>query len=171
MIHLKPADKIGYINRGEARRRKGEVERAIADFDQAIAIDPKDSSSWFNRGIAHSDNGDPDPVKEVVVTLRRRRRVTLGFRGRVDHVLGGDHRVSVPGERPRKRSGACYLMRANSSTCPSGTGPSAVSHDCASQRPHRRNVTSRSAIRIRISTSDDFEHLGQRTRTSQHHDR
>ena len=48
--------------------------------------------------------------------------------------------------------------RARSSTCPSGIGPSAVSHVWASHFPHRRNVTSRSATRIRISTMPGFEH-------------
>src|SRR5262245_27380994 len=37
-------------NRGRAFARRGQMDRAIADFNQAVQIDPKNSRGWANRG-------------------------------------------------------------------------------------------------------------------------
>ena len=37
---------------------KGDSARAIADFDQAIRLDPKDSLAFHNRGLAYRSKGD-----------------------------------------------------------------------------------------------------------------
>jgi tetratricopeptide (TPR) repeat protein len=49
---------IAYRNRGVAYRLKKEVERAIADFNEAIQRDPKDARSYYNRGLAKRAKGD-----------------------------------------------------------------------------------------------------------------
>jgi tetratricopeptide (TPR) repeat protein len=36
------------------------TEKAIADFDVALEIDPALTAVWFNRGRAHADKGDVD---------------------------------------------------------------------------------------------------------------
>jgi tetratricopeptide (TPR) repeat protein len=41
------------VNRGSAYRARGELERAIQDYDQAIKLDPNDVEAFFRRGIAH----------------------------------------------------------------------------------------------------------------------
>lgn len=35
-------------------------DRAIADFNEAIRIDPQSAFAYFSRGNAYSDNGDYD---------------------------------------------------------------------------------------------------------------
>jgi lipoprotein NlpI len=57
----KPKGRAGaYFNRGNAWATKGEPDKAIADFDEAIKLDPKNASAYNNRGNAHSDKGETD---------------------------------------------------------------------------------------------------------------
>src|SRR5215510_9047323 len=51
---------IFYRNRGNAWRSKGDNERAIADYDQAIRLDPKNAVAYYNRGNAWWGKGDLD---------------------------------------------------------------------------------------------------------------
>ena len=39
-----------FYNRGLAWRNKGDLDRAVADFDQAIKLDPKYVAALYNRG-------------------------------------------------------------------------------------------------------------------------
>jgi len=43
-----------------ARRDKGDLDRAVADFDQAIRLDPKNTNAYITRGIAWATEGDLD---------------------------------------------------------------------------------------------------------------
>ena len=51
---------LAYGRRGEAYVHKGDFARAIADFDQAIALDPKDADAYYNRGWAYDEKGELD---------------------------------------------------------------------------------------------------------------
>jgi tetratricopeptide (TPR) repeat protein len=51
---------IEHYNRGIAWGAKGDYDRAIADYDQAIRLDPKHTAAYVNRGAAWSDKGDHD---------------------------------------------------------------------------------------------------------------
>lgn len=48
----------GYLNRGIVRNMSGQYSEAIADFDQAIAIDKYMGPAYFHRAIARSKTGD-----------------------------------------------------------------------------------------------------------------
>lgn len=48
------------INRGVAWVGKGDRERALADFDQAIRSTPKSVMAHLNRGIARAEKGEND---------------------------------------------------------------------------------------------------------------
>src|SRR5215813_13465485 len=47
-----------YLERGSGWLKKGEIERAISDFDLAIATDQRLAAAWYNRGLAHYRQGN-----------------------------------------------------------------------------------------------------------------
>ena len=47
-------------NRGNAYRAKGEIDRAIADYDEALRLYPQYFQTYGNRGIAYYTNMDYD---------------------------------------------------------------------------------------------------------------
>jgi len=56
-----------YNNRGWVYKKRafvyavaGELDRAIADFDEAIRLDPKDADTYRNRGLAYNSKGSYD---------------------------------------------------------------------------------------------------------------
>jgi tetratricopeptide (TPR) repeat protein len=57
-------DKLGeplpLTHRGVAYRLKGDIERAIQDYSQAIKLDPKLASAYNNRGVAYDHKGEYD---------------------------------------------------------------------------------------------------------------
>jgi lipoprotein NlpI len=49
-----------YYNRGNAHAAKGDPGAAIADYDEALKLDPKNARALANRGTAHGEKGDAD---------------------------------------------------------------------------------------------------------------
>src|SRR5436190_22500481 len=47
-----------FNDRGIARRAKGDLDGAIADYDRAISLSPAYALAYYNRGIARGDRGD-----------------------------------------------------------------------------------------------------------------
>ncbi|TGV29510.1 tetratricopeptide repeat protein, partial [bacterium M00.F.Ca.ET.168.01.1.1] len=48
----------GYYNRGVSWVFKGDYDKAIADFDTAIGLEPNNGDYYYNRGVAHSYKGE-----------------------------------------------------------------------------------------------------------------
>ena len=40
--------------------KKGDYDRAIADYNKALELDPKDATAYNNRGYAYRQKGDYD---------------------------------------------------------------------------------------------------------------
>jgi len=55
-----PFLELAYNNRGVARKRSGDRAGALADFNQAITLNPSDPSPWLNRADLHFDAGEFD---------------------------------------------------------------------------------------------------------------
>ena len=51
---------IAFTNRGRAYEKKGDHDRAIADYSEAIRLDPKDARAVTSRGVAYDAKGDHD---------------------------------------------------------------------------------------------------------------
>lgn len=51
---------VALYNRGNAYVTKGSYDLAIADFDEALKLDPKNASTLNNRGNARNDKGDAE---------------------------------------------------------------------------------------------------------------
>jgi tetratricopeptide (TPR) repeat protein len=49
-----------YLHRGIANRRKGNLDRAIADFNEAINLNPAFADAYFHRGTAYQAKGEYD---------------------------------------------------------------------------------------------------------------
>src|SRR5262245_6009149 len=46
--------------RGSAHRARGELKRAVEDYDRAVRLNPHDADVFFRRGVAHGMAGDLD---------------------------------------------------------------------------------------------------------------
>ncbi len=49
---------VRYYSRGVEYSKKGDNDRAIADYDQAIVLDSKYAAAFNNRGLAYANKGD-----------------------------------------------------------------------------------------------------------------
>jgi tetratricopeptide (TPR) repeat protein len=56
----KTTSAVDYYNRGNAKKAKGDLDGAIADYNRAIELNPKDEDAYNNRGNAKDDKGDHD---------------------------------------------------------------------------------------------------------------
>ena len=55
-----PKYAAGYVNRGNGYARKKQYDRAIADFSQAIKLNPELWQYFYNRGKVYSEKRDYD---------------------------------------------------------------------------------------------------------------
>src|SRR2546428_4128371 len=57
-VTIAPPVAFTYNNRGNARKAKGDIEGAIADYNQALETNPRYTEAYYNRGIALQSKGD-----------------------------------------------------------------------------------------------------------------
>ena len=55
-----PAKSIEAITRGDEAYAKGDFVAAIAEYDQAVDLDPNNPDGWLGRGRAYGRRGDTD---------------------------------------------------------------------------------------------------------------
>jgi tetratricopeptide (TPR) repeat protein len=62
---LNSADRAdAFVSRGDTYAAKGQYDRAIQDYDEAIRLVPDDAAAFDNRGIAYRAKGDDDRAFE-----------------------------------------------------------------------------------------------------------
>jgi tetratricopeptide (TPR) repeat protein len=74
---------ITFNSRGNAWRAKGDNDRAITDFNEAIRLNPRDAVAFDNRGNAWSDKRDNDrAIADYSEAIRLNPQEALTFIGR-----------------------------------------------------------------------------------------
>jgi tetratricopeptide (TPR) repeat protein len=83
-VTLDPRYAIAFYNRGNAYYAKGDPDRAIRDYDPALALDSKYQDALVNRGVAHERKGWLDQAirdYDEAVGLDPKDPVALNNRG------------------------------------------------------------------------------------------
>ncbi|MBN2023908.1 MAG: tetratricopeptide repeat protein, partial [Pirellulales bacterium] len=57
--------------RGDAYRLKHEYDSAIADFTEAIRLDPKDADAYYFRGLAYKSKGQRAAAERDLAKAKR----------------------------------------------------------------------------------------------------
>jgi lipoprotein NlpI len=134
-----------FYNRGNAYSTKGDLAAAIADYDEAIKLDPKNASALTNRGTAHSEKGDADAaLADFDEAIKRNPRYASAYfnranayaaKGDVDRALA-DYAASIRYDRRNVNAfiarGALYLA--------SGAVPKARADMALAARLDRKNA-------------------------------
>jgi tetratricopeptide (TPR) repeat protein len=74
---------IAYNYRGISYATKGDLDRGIADFSEAIRLDPKNAYAYNNRGSAYENKGDHDrAVAEYNEAIRLDPKYAIAYNNR-----------------------------------------------------------------------------------------
>ena len=132
------ADAFNY--RGVAYGHKGDYDRAIRDYDEAIRLDPEYADAFFNRGNAYDDKGDYDrAIQDYDQAIRLDPDFPLAFFNR-------GNRYRIEGDYDRAIHDYDQAIRiARTMSMPSTTG--------ASRTITRASTTAPSSTTIRRSCS------------------
>ena len=77
-----------YNNRGIAYLQRGQPDRAAADFEQAVALNPKNPNAWINRANTYQAQGKFDlALKDYEQALQLRGNDSTAHAGRADTYL------------------------------------------------------------------------------------
>jgi tetratricopeptide (TPR) repeat protein len=107
IILRNPKDVIAYHNRGEAYGLKGDLDRAIADYNKAIELNPNYAPAYNSRGRAYTSKGDyvhavADVTKagELTPKLRPWPAVVKAAPAKAKEVAPIAEKASVPAKAP-----------------------------------------------------------------------
>jgi tetratricopeptide (TPR) repeat protein len=86
-----------YYSRGTEWANQANPDRAIADYNVAIDLDPKLASAWYNRALAWSAKGEPDrALADYDAALKLSPRDTSAYLGRgAEWIAKGDYKRAV----------------------------------------------------------------------------
>jgi tetratricopeptide (TPR) repeat protein len=87
---------VAYYSRGLAYYDKGDDDRAIAEFNEAIPLDPKSAQAYSSRGLAYDHKGDlghADPDYNEAIRLDPKYGQAYFNRGNAHYQKGDDDRA------------------------------------------------------------------------------
>ena len=114
-----PKAAFAYNNRGLAHKAKGDHDRALADFDQAIKLLPSFAIAYVNRGFAHAATGDQDRAiadYDEALRIDPKMPLALNNRGWGYHVKGDYDRAIADFTRAIESDPNMALAYANRGT-------------------------------------------------------
>ena len=88
---------LAYSNRGVEWKAKGELAKAITDYDEAIKADPQQSAVYNNRGIAFAAQSDYDKAiadYDEAINLNPKYASALNNRG-LAYFNKGQHQRAI----------------------------------------------------------------------------
>ena len=88
---------MAYEGRGQAYHSQGDYDRAIADFEQVIGLDPEYVAAYNNRGLAYYAKGDFDhAIVDYDQSTKLDPRDATAFNGRGSaHEAKGDYERAI----------------------------------------------------------------------------
>jgi tetratricopeptide (TPR) repeat protein len=85
-----------YLERGDAKAKKGDWNGAIADFTQVLAIDPQSSIAYNDRGAVRQSKGDLDgALKDYTQALAIDPQMAAAYDGRGNVKAAGNDLVGA----------------------------------------------------------------------------
>lgn len=105
---LSNADMVAtFVNRGILKARVGNIEQAIADYDEALSRDPDQPEAYLNKGFAllhlPAAEAQAKPMFDTALA-KKTRRPELAYYGRaVAHELNGDVKAAYYDYRQASR--------------------------------------------------------------------
>ncbi|HTY48054.1 MAG TPA: aspartyl protease family protein [Steroidobacteraceae bacterium] len=93
-----PTDAQGFRRRGIAFAARGELDRASADFEHAMQLDPTDALMAYDAGLARFNNHQPQQARtdlDRAISLKPGYSAALLLRGRVGLVQHDDAAASA----------------------------------------------------------------------------
>ena len=72
-----------YIKRGIAQGKKGELDQAIADFNKALELNPRDARAYLGRGVAYGKKTQHDQaIADFTAALKFNPKLAKAYFGR-----------------------------------------------------------------------------------------
>ena len=115
MPRLDPKTASQLNNRGVAHSRKGDFDRAIEDYTEAIRLYPNYDKAFYNRGIAYRRKGDHDrAIKDYSEAIRINPNYDKAFNNRgLIHSRKGAHDRAIEDYTAAIRINPNYALALN----------------------------------------------------------
>ena len=173
-----------YHNRGYAWDLKGEHERAIADYNEAIRLNPKDAIAYNNRGHSWQHKNDLDrAIADYTGAIQANPKYALAYRNRglaynrkgafdlaiadFDRLIGFDPKISPPSSSAAMpgRASTTQIARWPTTITPSASIPATTTRPgtaAADKHSKRKGISLGPADyseAIRIAPKDATAHF------------
>jgi tetratricopeptide (TPR) repeat protein len=73
---------VTYFDLGLAKQKKGDLDGAMADYNQAIHLNPKDTSAYNNRGNVKFTKGDLNGMADYNQAIRLNQKYAVAYNNR-----------------------------------------------------------------------------------------
>jgi hypothetical protein len=150
-----PTSAAEYANRGVTRAHQGDLDGAIADYTEALALAPPDAEVLFNRGsamIAKKDYQGAIADLTLALSIDPHHAKALFARGTARSLTATSTLPAPTGLRDRSRAGpgekALMLAAANASATESAPQAAAAGGNACSAAGGESPVRGRAAVRI-----------------------